>query len=144
MRGAGGTPRGFRAHQNNLRRGRRTNKIRRTAPNRQTRQRKAARSNKPIFFQAPMPLRPADPPRSPPCQPRSRPTPDATKKSNNFHPKSPTSKSDHSNHPNGNKTTGEQPTDSQKGSQIKRLKGGDKFPTSYSEEGKETTVEFKG
>ena len=50
MRGAGGTPRGFRAHQNNLRRGRRTNEIRRTAPNRQTRQRKAARSNKPIFF----------------------------------------------------------------------------------------------
>jgi len=77
-------------------------------------------------------------------QPRSRPTPDATKKSNNFHPKSPTSKSDHSNHPNENKTTGERPTDTQKGSQFKRLKGGDKFPTSYSEEGKETTVEFKG
>ena len=38
VRGAGGTPRGFRAHQNNLRRGRRTNEIRRTAPNRQTRE----------------------------------------------------------------------------------------------------------
>ena len=40
VRGAGGTPRGFRAHQNNLRRGRRTNEIRRTAPNRQTRHQK--------------------------------------------------------------------------------------------------------
>ena len=86
VRGAGGTLRGFRAHQNNLRRGRRTNEIRRAVPNWQTRQQKAARSNTPIIFQAPMPLRPADPPRSPPRQPRSRPTSDAiTNTTSNIH-----------------------------------------------------------
>ena len=141
VRGAGGTPRGFRAHQNNLRRGRRTNEIRRTAPNRQTRQRKAARSNKPIFFQAPMPLRPADPPRSS-VAPTKKPSNIGRNYQHHF--KHSPNQLHQPNLSLENKTAGEQSTDSQKGSQIRRSKGGDRFPTSCSEEEKVTTIELKG
>ena len=47
-------------------------------------------------------------------------------------------------HPNEHKITGEQSMDSQKGSQSRRSKGGDRFPTSCSEEEKGTTIELKG
>ena len=148
MRGAGGTLCRFWAHQNNLCRGRRNNEIRCAAPNRQTRQQKAAQANH--NFQAPMPLRPTDHPRSSAAPNKKLPgrlryeetTPAATK----INTKSPNQRHQHSpDQPHHshlsleNKMTGEQPTDSQKGSQIRRSKGGDKFPTSYSKEKKGNT-----
>ena len=86
MRGAGGTPRGFRAHQNNLRRGRRTNEIRRTAPNRQTRHQKKggfqqATSQKPKNPSADAITAGGSLKQNPLHQPRSCLRPDATKSS---------------------------------------------------------------
>ena len=139
MRGDGRTPRGLRAPQTSSHAAGGT--TRSVAPNhgRRAIEKKADPSSdirKANKIQAPTPLRPADPPRSS-VAPTKKPSNIGRNYQHHFQ-HSP----NQLHQPNlslENKTAGEQSTDSQKGSQIRRSKGGDKFPTSCSKERKGNT-----